>query len=143
MQQYQPDAMSLSYTNPGGNHHTRSNTMRSNNTQTSGGSGSTGQSRRTKESGKHSSPSRMTSTGKGSGSGRGKFTEQISPAPHFAGGAADLQRRPTYHSTGSSNTLVGSALERKINDVDTYQQHDTTDRLEALRELMKKDNLDY
>ena len=30
-----------------------------------------------------------------------------------------------------------------MNDQDMYQQHDTTDRLNALREYMKKDNLDY
>ena len=137
MQQAYPDGMSLSYTNPTGNHPTRSNTFRSNVTGTTGITGTS------KHSSKRSGSSRTASSGKGPGSGRGKFTEQITAAPAFVGGAVDLNRRPTYHSTGSSNTLVGSALERKANDVDTYTRHDTTDRLNALRELMKKDNLDY
>lgn len=53
-------------------------------------------------------------------------------------------RRPGLHSNESSSTLVGSLLERKINDLDVIPERaDTTGRLEALRDLMKKDNLDY
>lgn len=136
MRQINTDLASLSYTNPPGNQHSRSNTFRSNAT------GSSGRSKQSKQS---------RGTGSGSGtpiSGRSKFTEGIdegygdAPAP-AAPAAVELHRRPTYQSSGSSTTLVGSALERKMNDQDMYQQHDTTDRLNALREYMKKDNLDY
>ncbi|CAL1705996.1 unnamed protein product [Somion occarium] len=58
-----------------------------------------------------------------------------------------LTRRPGLFTSDSSSTLVGSALERKINDaneVDSYRERpDTSERLEALRELMTKDQLDY
>ncbi|KAJ7122012.1 Creatinase aminopeptidase [Mycena crocata] len=44
----------------------------------------------------------------------------------------------------SNSTLVGSALDRKINDVEpSLERADTGPRLDALRELMQKDNLDY
>lgn len=53
-------------------------------------------------------------------------------------------RRPPFYSTDSSSTLVGSALDRKINDVESIKERiDTTDRLEQVRKLMGKDNLDY
>lgn len=44
----------------------------------------------------------------------------------------------------STSTLVGSALERKVNDQDSIRtKADTTERLEEMRRLMTKDNLDY
>ncbi|KAF8907938.1 peptidase M24, structural domain-containing protein [Gymnopilus junonius] len=44
----------------------------------------------------------------------------------------------------STSTLVGSAFERKINDVEPIRvKPDTTDRLEEMRRYMAKDNLDY
>ncbi|KAF9526867.1 aminopeptidase-P [Crepidotus variabilis] len=44
----------------------------------------------------------------------------------------------------STSTLVGSAYERKINDQESIRtKPDTTDRLEEMRRLMAKDNLDY
>ena len=45
----------------------------------------------------------------------------------------------------SASTLVGSALQRKIDDVDPRSQPriDTTERLEALRDLMATNNLEY
>lgn len=135
MRQITTDVATLSYTN--GNQHSRSNTFRS---QASGSSGNSRQSGKQSKSGGSGTPT----------SSRSKFTEQLdqgyvpSPVPAIAPAAAvDLHRRPTYQSTGSSSTLVGSALERKINDQDPYQKHDTTERLNALRELMKKDDLDY
>lgn len=52
--------------------------------------------------------------------------------------------RPGLYPSDSSSTLVGSALERKVNDVPSVRERlDTGDRLEAIRELMKKHNLDY
>lgn len=45
---------------------------------------------------------------------------------------------------GSQDTLVGSAFERKINDVDVPKERvETSDRLDQLRAQMAKDNLDY
>ncbi|KAG6895822.1 hypothetical protein C0992_012293 [Termitomyces sp. T32_za158] len=48
------------------------------------------------------------------------------------------------HENDSSSTLVGSALERKMNEVDSVRYSgDTTDRLEDLRRHMEKQKLDY
>ncbi|TDL21422.1 Creatinase/aminopeptidase [Rickenella mellea] len=45
---------------------------------------------------------------------------------------------------GSQDTLVGSAFERKINDVDVPKERvETSERLDLLRAQMAKDNLDY
>ena len=43
----------------------------------------------------------------------------------------------------STDTLVGSAFERKINEQGIKLKSDTTDRLKDLRRLMAKDKLDY
>ena len=44
----------------------------------------------------------------------------------------------------STSTLVGSAFERKISDHESFHsKSDTTERLEEMRRLMVKDNLDY
>lgn len=52
--------------------------------------------------------------------------------------------RPGIHGNDSSSTLIGSALERKINDVESVREKvDTGSRLIDLRALMAKDNLDY
>ncbi|KAH9484818.1 putative Xaa-Pro aminopeptidase P [Psilocybe cubensis] len=50
----------------------------------------------------------------------------------------------TLNPQDSTSTLVGSAFERKINDVESIRMKpDTTDRLDEMRRLMAKDNLDY
>ena len=52
--------------------------------------------------------------------------------------------RPGLHGNDSSSTLVGSALDRKINDVESVREKvDTGPRLDDLRKQMVKDNLDY
>jgi len=52
--------------------------------------------------------------------------------------------RPGVHENNSSSTLVGYALERRINDVEFVgKTHDTGRRLEELRKQMAKDDLDY
>lgn len=52
--------------------------------------------------------------------------------------------RPALYGNDSSSTLVGSAFERKINDMESIKERvDTSDRLNDLRRLMIKDNLDY
>jgi Xaa-Pro aminopeptidase len=53
-------------------------------------------------------------------------------------------RRPQLATNDSSSTLVGSAYDRKVNDVESIKSKvDTSDRLDELRKLMLKDNLDY
>ncbi|KAH9915057.1 Creatinase/aminopeptidase [Epithele typhae] len=52
--------------------------------------------------------------------------------------------RPTLYPSESSSTLVGSALERKVRDEDPIvQRQDTLPRLDALREEMEKQGLDW
>lgn len=52
--------------------------------------------------------------------------------------------RPGIHGNDSSSTLVGSALERKINDVESVKEKpDTGPRLTDLRSQMKKVNIHY
>jgi len=59
------------------------------------------------------------------------------PRPPLVGGHA-------LHPQDSTSTLVGSAYERKINDEESIRiKPDTTDRLDEMRRLMVKDNLDY
>lgn len=94
----------------------RSNTQRSNSTQKSGASGASGATGRSGQSGQSGA----------------------------SGGSRFLPRRPTMSPADSQSTLVGSALERKINDVDEPKSRvDTTERLQELRALMTKENLDY
>ena len=53
-------------------------------------------------------------------------------------------KRPSLTGSGSINTLVGSALDRKEAYQDPIREEvDTYDRLTRLREHMAKDNLDY
>jgi Xaa-Pro aminopeptidase len=53
------------------------------------------------------------------------------------------KRRPLW-LTNSTDTLVGSALERYMADGESIRERtDTTDRLEDLRKLMEKEKLDY
>ncbi|KAG5640801.1 hypothetical protein DXG03_006965 [Asterophora parasitica] len=55
-----------------------------------------------------------------------------------------LPRRPLIYANDSSSTLVGSALERKMAEVDSIRgDGDTTERLEDLRRNMATHNLDY
>jgi Xaa-Pro aminopeptidase len=68
-----------------------------------------------------------------------------------SGGSRSTMPMPRPPLTGhvlypqdSTATLVGSAFERKINDFEPIRiKPDTTDRLDELRRLMLKDNLDY
>ncbi|KAF9455250.1 Creatinase/Prolidase N-terminal domain-containing protein, partial [Collybia nuda] len=56
---------------------------------------------------------------------------------------APLPRRPQIYPNDSMSTLVGSALERKLNEVDSIRGGDTTDKLEDLRRHMATHDLDY
>jgi len=52
--------------------------------------------------------------------------------------------RFVIHANDSSSTLVGSALEHRINDVESVKEKlDTHGRLGDLRKQMAKHNLDY
>ncbi|KAI8972165.1 Creatinase/aminopeptidase [Trametes punicea] len=52
--------------------------------------------------------------------------------------------RPTLYPSESSSTLVGSALERKINDIDPDTvRPDTASRLDALRDHMRQHDIAY
>jgi len=65
---------------------------------------------------------------------------------NLSGGSkrSNNSKRPSLTGSGSVNTLVGSALERKEAYQDPIREEvDTYDRLNRLREHMAKDNLDY
>ncbi|KAJ6616675.1 peptidase M24, structural domain-containing protein [Mycena sp. CBHHK59/15] len=71
-------------------------------------------------------------------------TSQRSTGGRASAGSGTRGRQTPLVRNDSNSTLVGSALERKINDVEpSLEKADTTPRLNALRELMQKDNLDY
>ena len=85
------------------------------------------------------------STGRSGGSG-GTRTGGSGGARSGAGGSGSggTQRRPRFAAAESVDTLVGSAYERKVNDLDPIPERvDTKDRLDALRALMAKENLAY
>ena len=151
-QRSESDELSYKDAAPTPNNHSRSNTYRSNVTQTTTGSKRSKGSRGTVESkpSNASRATRATKDSKGSGSEktvRGAARAGPSAAAVAAAAAAaahPVRARPTLYPSDSSSTLVGSGLERKMNDVDSYKgPPDTTERLAALRELMVKDNLDY
>jgi Xaa-Pro aminopeptidase len=50
---------------------------------------------------------------------------------------------PPFCSNDSSSILVGSAYERKINDVEPIKERIDADKLEQIRKLMAKDKIDY
>lgn len=65
---------------------------------------------------------------------------------NLSGGSkrSNNSKRPSLSGSGSINTLVGSALERKEAYQDPIREEvDTYDRLNRLREFMAKDSLDY
>lgn len=75
----------------------------------------------------------MTSALTGRESRRSNSSRSTAPRP-----------RPPLMAQDSTSTLVGSAFERKVNDRGSIREKpDTTERVEELRRLMEKDNLDY
>jgi Xaa-Pro aminopeptidase len=65
---------------------------------------------------------------------------------NLSGGSkrSNNSKRPSISGSGSINTLVGSALERKEAYQDPIREEvDTYDRLNRVREFMAKDSLDY
>lgn len=71
-------------------------------------------------------------------------TSQRSTGARASAGSGTRGRQTPLVRNDSNSTLVGSALDRKINDVEpSLEKADTAPRLDALRELMQKDELDY
>ncbi|KAF7303097.1 Creatinase aminopeptidase [Mycena kentingensis (nom. inval.)] len=124
------------------------------NTQSSGGSRETRESLGTR-------PTRNSYDSKGTGlSYKPRDDDSKTPSPRSTqrstggrGSTGSGSRRTQTPQTNlqrndSNSTLVGSdtrsAYDRKINDVDVpLKQVETSSRLETLRELMAKDNLDF
>ncbi|KAJ7803763.1 aminopeptidase-P [Mycena olivaceomarginata] len=116
-------------------------------TQASRETKESGGSRRSKES-KESRGTRETKeTYQSKISNGSKLSYQSRTSRPSTGGQATGP--PTRNQTplvrnDSNSTLVGSALERKINDVEpSLERPDTGPRLDVLRDLMQKDTLDY
>ncbi|KAG6819956.1 hypothetical protein H0H93_007095, partial [Arthromyces matolae] len=86
----------------------------------------------------HASRATQSSHGTRSSHRSQRSTAQTASAP------GTPKPRPPLHASDSSSTLVGSALERKINEVDSIREDvDTTERLEDLRRHMATHKLDY
>lgn len=117
------------------------------NTQRSGGSGRTGQSGRTGGSGRSGGSSRTAGSGGStsySASASPRSLQQQIMERSSNQSRSTPPRRPQLSPTDSQSTLVGSALDRKINDLEEPQERvDTTERISELRAFMAKDNLDY
>jgi Xaa-Pro aminopeptidase len=90
-------------------------------------------------------PSRQASkSSKSSKASKETYMSSSSGGTRFSASRTNGSRRPGMHSNDSSSTLVGSALDRKINDVESVKERvDTTFRLEEIRKLMQRDKLDY
>lgn len=90
--------------------------------------------------GSHDTPSKQEPYR--SSSQRSKFTTQ-SKSTHRTDATA-TPKRAHFYSNDSSSTLVGSALERKLNEVDSIRDTgDTDERLADLRKNMLTHQLDY
>lgn len=77
-------------------------------------------------------------------SSQSRPSHRSSTGARASAGSGTRGRQTPLVRNDSNSTLVGSALERKINDVEpSLDRPDTGPRLDALRDLMQKDNLDY
>lgn len=88
----------------------------------------------------------MSQRSKSSHASKQSKDSQASRGTNLSGGSkrSNNSKRPSLTGSGSINTLVGSALERKEAHQDPIKEHvDTYARLAELRKLMAKDNLDY
>ncbi|KAI0266674.1 Creatinase/aminopeptidase [Gloeopeniophorella convolvens] len=95
---------------------------------------------------KVSNSSGRTKDSKGSQESKDSHASKATKTSHRSNGSkrSNNSQRPSLTGSGSVNTLVGSALERKEAYQDTIpEQVDTFERLTELRKLMAKDNLDY
>jgi Xaa-Pro aminopeptidase len=110
---------------------------------------STQSSRRTQDTARTQDTVRTHDTQRTYTSHQSKSSAQ-SKETYRSGGSRSTAPKPrppilgTLEHHDSTSTLVGSAFERKINDHEsTRSKADTTERLEEMRRLMGKDNLDY
>lgn len=88
----------------------------------------------------------MSQRSKASYASRQSKDSQATKSSNLSGGSrrSNNSKRPSLTGSGSVNTLVGSALERKEAYQDPIRERiDTSLRLTELRQLMVKDNLDY
>ena len=116
---------------------------------------STQSSRRTQDSARSQDSARTQETMRTHDSYRTHTSQQSkgsaqSKETYRSGGSRSTAPKPRPPILGalehheSTSTLVGSAFERKINDQESFHsKSDTTERLEEMRRLMIKDNLDY
>jgi len=114
-------------------------TQASRRTQDSGRSQETYRSQQSKASGLSGQSGQSGQSGHSKETYRSNTSRSTAPKPRppLVGGHA-------LHPQDSTSTLVGSAFERKINDEEVIRHKpDTTDRLDEMRRLMAKDNLDY
>lgn len=118
---------------------TRSNSKSTQNTKSTHHSNATHHSSATY----HSNGTRHTTeTHHTNGTHQSKTTYQSKASGHSSGGKPPIAR-PGLYPNDSSSTLVGSALERKINVESVKDRTDTLPKLEEIRALMAKDDLDY
>ncbi len=110
---------------------------------------STQSSRRTQDTARTQDTVRTHDTQRTHTSHQSKLSAQ-SKETYRSGGSRSTAPKPRPPILGalehhdSTSTLVGSAVERKINDHESIRSKaDTTERLEEMRRLMAKDNLDY
>lgn len=109
------------------------------NTRTSNRSNQSRQSNQSKES----NQSRQSNQSKESGQSRQSNRSNQSKGS-AASGSKKSPLRPPFWPNDSQSTLVGSAFERKVADVESIKERvDTSSRLDEMRKLMAKDNLDY
>jgi Xaa-Pro aminopeptidase len=116
---------------------------------------STQSSRRTQDSGRTHDSARSQETMRTHETQRTHSSHQTkasaqSKETYRSGGSRSTAPKPRPPILGalehheSTSTLVGSAFERKINDQESiHSKADTTERLDEMRRLMVKDNLDY
>ena len=104
----------------------------------------------TDASSQYQSPSRRPSLSASTNGGSIHYVPPPNPQrsnthrSHTTRGSGRSGARPTLYPSESASTLVGSALERKVRDDDPIsERQDTGSRLEALRDLMRTQQLDY
>jgi Xaa-Pro aminopeptidase len=79
-----------------------------------------------------------------SNSQRSKVTTHSKVSQRSDAATSGNTKRTRFYSNDSSSTLVGSALERKLNEVDSIKDTgDTDERLADLRKSMETHQLDY
>ena len=114
--------------------HRTQNSRHTQNTQNTQNTHRTHESQRT-----HVTQQSKFSQGSRNNSFRSNSSRSTAPKPR-----PPLINGHVLYPQDSTDTLVGSAFERKVNEQDSIRiKPDTTDRLQDMRRLMVKDKLDY